>query len=533
MTPFRIPGAFTRTAFSTAAAALCAVLLASCGGGGGDGGGSSGGGGGGGTSTNLPSSTSLAEQCAAPRPAGTIDPISGNPYNDKQGSLDTEKAWLRSWIDETYLWYRDVEALPAATLDRTNYSTPLAYFDALKTPLLDSQGQAKDKFHFTYDTPTWDNLSLAGVSYGYDFEITLQSASPPRVAIVAYTDDGAATGQQGIGRGASIITVDGVDLANGSDVDTLNAGLFPTAAGPHTLVVKDLGSSTNRTVTVNATPVTESPVQNVKTLATTSGTVGYFLFNDHIATAESQLIAAINQLKTANVSDLVLDMRYNGGGYLDIASELAYMIAGPNNTNGKFFERETYNDKNPFGFTTAQDTTDFHATSQGFSTASGAALPTLNLNRVYVLTSASTCSASEAVVNGLRGAGVNVYLIGDTTCGKPYGFFPTDNCGTTYFSIMFQGVNNLGFGDYPDGFTPTCTADDDFTHALGDPLENQLNVALGYRANATCAALVGSASRSVASATRLNPLARPVLVRNAFRENRILRKPVKTETTPS
>ena len=316
-----------------------------------------------------------------------------------------------------------------------------------------------------------------------------------------------------------------MDLANGTDVDTLNAGLFPTVAGPHTLVVQDLGSSTTRSVVVNAAAITESPVQNVKTLATASGTVGYFLFNDHIATAESQLIAAINQLKTAAVTDLVLDMRYNGGGYLDIASELAYMIAGPTNTSGKFFERETYNDKNPFGFTTAQDTTEFHSTSQGFSTASGAALPTLNLSRVYVLTSANTCSASEAVVNGLRGAGVNVYLIGDTTCGKPYGFFPTDNCGTTYFSIMFQGVNNVGFGDYPDGFAPTCSASDDFSHALGDPLENQLNTALGYRATTTCAPLVGSASRSVALATSLNPTAKPMLVRNAFRENRILRKP--------
>ena len=520
MTPFRIRRAFPRTVFSTASAALCAALLASCGGGGGGGdSGSSGP-----VSTNLPSSASLAEQCAAPRPAGTIDPISGVAYGDVQGSLDTEKQFLRSWIDETYLWYRDVEALSPSTLDRNNYSTPIAYFNALKSPLFDSQGEAKDKFHFTYDTPTWDNLSLAGVSYGYDFEITLQSAAPPRVAVVAYTDDGAATGQGGIGRGASIITVDGVDLANGSDVATLNAGLFPSAAGTHTLVVKDLGSSTTRTVTVNATPITESPVQNVKTVSTPTGTVGYMLFNDHIATAESQLIAAINQLQAASVTDLVLDMRYNGGGYLDIASELAYMVAGPTNTSGKFFERENYNDKNPFAFTQAQDTTDFHSTAQGLSTASGTPLPTLNLSRLFVLTSANTCSASEAVVNGLRGAGVTVYLIGDTTCGKPYGFFPTDNCGTTYFSIMFQGVNNVGFGDYPDGFAPTCTASDDFTHALGDPLENQLNVALGYRANATCTALA-STSRPGVLASALNPMAKPMLVRNAFRENRILRKP--------
>ena len=522
MIQFRVPRKFARTILSTAGPALCAALLASCGGGGGDDNTSSGSG----SSTGLPTSASLAEQCNAPRPSGTIDPISHQPYGDVQGSLDTEKAFLRSWIDETYLWYRDVEALPAATLDRTNYSTPLDYFNALKTPLLDSQGEAKDKFHFTYDTPTWDNLSLAGVSYGYDFEVALLSASPPRSAVVAYTDDGAATGQGSIARGATIITVDGVDLANGSDVATLNAGLFPTSAGAHTLVVQDLGNTTTRTVQLNAVAVTELPVQNVKTLTTPTGTVGYMLFNDHIATAEPALIAAINQLKAAAVTDLVLDMRYNGGGYLDIAAELAYMIAGPTNTSGKFFERETYNDKNPFGFTTAEDTTDFHSTAQGFSTtAAGTVLPTLGLGRVFVLTSANTCSASEAVVNGLRGAGVTVDLVGATTCGKPYGFFPQDNCGTTYFSIQFQGVNNLNFGNYPDGFAPTCTAADDFTHALGDPLETQLNVALGLRSSGSCTPLVGSAARALAVAGTGTSEARPMLVRNAFRENRILRKP--------
>ena len=91
------------------------------------------------------------------------------------------------------------------------------------------------------------------------------------------------------------------------------------------------------------------------------------------------------------------------------------------------------------------------------------------------------CSASESVVNSLRGVGVAVNLIGDTTCGKPYGFYPEDNCGTTYFAIQFQGVNAQNFGDYSDGFSPSssvsaagasvpgCSVADDFGHALGDP----------------------------------------------------------------
>ena len=92
-----------------------------------------------------------------------------------------------------------------------------------------------------------------------------------------------------------------------------------------------------------ATNVTSTPVQNVRTI----GGVGYMLFNDHIATSEAQLVAAFGQLQAAGVSDLVLDVRYNGGGYLDIASEVAYMIAGPGPTTGQGFETTMFNDKYP------------------------------------------------------------------------------------------------------------------------------------------------------------------------------------------
>ena len=212
-------------------------------------------------------------------------------------------------------------------------------------------------------------------------------------------------------------------------------------------------------------------------------------------------------------------MRYNGGGYLDIASELAYMIAGPSTTNGKFFEQQIFNDKNPFQFSAAQTVTPFHATALGFSLASGTALPTLNLSRVYMLVGSGTCSASESVVNGLRGAGVQVNLIGATTCGKPYGFYPKDNCGTTYFSIQFRGVNQLGQGDYADGFTPTCAAADDYTHALGDPSEGRLAAALSYRANSVCAAGLSVAQSVSGSGASVEP----VLARTPLRENRIYR----------
>jgi hypothetical protein len=220
------------------------------------------------------------------------------------------------------------------------------------------------------------------------------------------------------------------------------------------------------------------------------------------------MVNAITTLQSANITDLVLDIRYNGGGYLDIASEVAYMIAGAGPTAGMTFEKTEFNDKHPtVDPVTGKTITPvlFHDTTQGFSTTAGQPLPTLNLKQVFVLTGSDTCSASEAIINGLLGVGVKVVQIGTTTCGKPYGFYPQDNCGTTYFSIEFQGVNAMGIGGYSDGFSPLneadltdnsgpigeilpgCAVADDFSHALGDPNEARLAVALAYQSgNTTC-----------------------------------------------
>jgi C-terminal processing protease CtpA/Prc len=244
-------------------------------------------------------------------------------------------------------------------------------------------------------------------------------------------------------------------------------------------------------VALTSAVVTTTPVKNVKTIDTPTGKVGYLSFEDHNGVSELQLVNAFSTLKNQGVTDLVLDMRYNGGGLLYVASELAYMIAGPA-TAGKTFERAVYNDK------TAPDAPiPFRSTAYGFSAPRNLALPYLGLKRVTVLTTSDTCSASEAVINGLRGVDVQVDLIGGTTCGKPYGFTPMDNCGTTYFTIQFQGANAKGFGDFADGFAPTCAVPDDMAHALGDPAEGMLAAALSYRATNACPAATAARARGV------------------------------------
>ncbi len=444
--------------------------------------------------------------CANPRPP---DPTSADPIPDMPGETLDENNWLRSWSNDTYLWYDEiVDRNPAL------YSTP-DYFALLKTTARTPSGAAKDRFHFTYPTDEWVALSQSGVEVGYGAYFALLRRSPPREAVVAFTEPGSPATLAELARGTQILEIDGVDLVNGgtqADVDILNAGLYPSQEGEsHEFVVQDLGATETRTLTMQAVSVTSDPVQHVRILDTDTGPVGYLLFNDFIATAERELMDAFNTLSQAGITDLVLDLRYNGGGYLDIASQLGFMIAGPSAAQGRVFEELQFNDKHPRIDPVTGRTLRpllFHATSVGFTVAAGQPLPSVNLPRVFVLTGRGTCSASESVINGLRGIDIEVVQVGSTTCGKPYGFYATDNCGTTYFTVQFRGINAKGFGDFADGFSPAnivrvegtevpgCSVADDFNHDFGDPNEGRLRAALGYRVDGSCPIRTGIAGPS-------------------------------------
>lgn len=505
------------------ASIICAGLLslAACGGGGDGGGGAS-------------------PVVVAP-PSGDVAYTAGvfQPYKSlasQCGSAASQNNWLRSWTNDTYLWYGEVP-------DRNPnlYPTP-DYFDLLKTSATTASGTPKDQFHFTYSTAEWEALSQSGVSVGYGAEWFIIRATPPREIRVAYVAPGSAAAVAGVRRGDTVITVNGADAVSGNTpaiVDTLNAGLFPDSANQtHQLSLRSVAGA-DRNVALRSANVTSVPVQNVSVIPDALGPVGYMLFNDHIATAETGLINAINTLKAASVTDLVLDIRYNGGGYLDLASELAFMIAGPSRTSGQHFERLTFNDKytNTDPVTgRALTPTPFHTTT-GFSAGNGNPLPTLNLNRVFVLTGSGTCSASESIINSLRGVDIEVIQIGGTTCGKPYGFYPTPNCGTTYFAIQFKGVNAKNFGDYADGFSaqntlgiageriPGCSVRDDFSRELGDVNESRLAAALAYRASsgATCPPPPSDAVAQAKGQLSTEPV-EGIMHKSPWRENRILRQ---------
>lgn len=501
------------------AAVVLSLVLGGCGGGGGpsgspifNGGSGSSGSSGGASYGPAGPSSSFAQQCAANNTLAAA--------NLRTSTLDTEKKWLRAYFDEAYLWrdqVPDVDPSGAAYSGGDTYVAMDNYFQALKTTQLTSTGNKRDRFSFTISTASWNALFSDAVEAGYGIEWKLTSTTPPRQIRIAYVEPGSPADLAGLTRGDQLVSVDGTsaDIADQAGVDVLNAALFPSAPNaPHSFVfTRTSGATINRSLT--SANVTKTPVPIARVVTTPAGTrAGYLVFNDHIAPSEGQLITAIQGFQSQGLHELVLDLRYNGGGYLYIANELATMIAGTTASSGHNFESLTYNARRSSNNTS----TPFQRQScylVGNNCTNAQALPTLNLTRVYVLAQSGTCSASETIINGLRGINVDVVLVGGKTCGKPYGFTARDNCGVSYLPIEFAGVNDKGFGDYADGFEPTtgadtgtryvhgCSVGDDFAHALGDPSEAMLATALGHLDTGSCPVLPGAAAatKHVQSAT--------------------------------
>jgi carboxyl-terminal processing protease len=308
------------------------------------------------------------------------------------------------------------------------------------------------------------------------------------------------------------VSVDGVSVnATGKEnTSAVMEGLFPTQAGKHRFGILRSGESLSFELTAQEVTLQGAEHKVLTLLTLDSKKIGYLLFNSHIESAEPNLIQAATEFQQEGVSELVVDLRYNTGGQVDIASALAGMVAGPSRANGKIFGLYKFSDKR----SSSNFRYDFV-----FASKKGEDLPVLNLSKIYVLTSNSTCSASEAFVNGLRGIDVEVELIGSTTCGKPYGFYHQDNCGITYAAMELEGVNAKGEGGYVDGIAPRCDVADDLSHPLGDPAEAMLAVALRRMQGQAC-------SQANALGRGLSPLPQQdpgQLMRPKWQFNKILR----------
>jgi hypothetical protein len=329
-----------------------------------------------------------------------------------------------------------------------------------------------------------------------------------------------------------LATVDGEDTSL-SIPATLFDKLFNSAAGTSSAVgVQDTPGGPVHTLTVASANFATSPLIVDRVLPGT--TTGYLAYNSFAApVGEVQLADAFTLSPAAGVTDLVVDLRYNGGGFLGIAAQLGYMVAGQDQSSDKVFETLAFNDKRS-GANVNIEFANAITRLFGNDARAGEPLSALNLRRVTVLTSGSTCSASEAFISALRGIDVEVVLVGGTTCGKPYGFIQADNCTLSFFGLEFEGRNNKGEVTPVTGIPATCAATDDLDHALGDPAERMLATALAYQLSGSCpaTAMVGASrtlslrAGSARTAASINARARNPNVLNADME--FMTRPLET-----
>lgn len=415
-------------------------------------------------------------------------------------TLYDQQTFLRSYFDDWYFWN---EQSPSPAPD--GYPTLSGYFDALLYTGTDPDFPP-DRWSTYEPSRSFDRYFLDGrtLSYGLRVAALEVAGHPDQPLYVRYVDPGSPAAAAGIVRGDRVVALDGrsaSSLIAGGDFSLLEPDSTSDA-----LTVAVTGPTGDLTVTLPAAVYALTPVPVTSVTTTMLGRpMGYLLVNDLIDQGASAISSAFSRFRSEGVEEVVLDLRYNGGGLVERSRDLASYVAG-RRADGEVFAQLYFNDRRA----AANDQT-FRFTDPSSA---------LGLTRVYVLTGERSCSAAEQVINGLRPF-VDVVTIGGTSCGKPVGTLPVAYCGTTYSVVNFEVANADNEGRYFDGFDPTCAVDEDFTRPIGgndDPL-----VAAARRhadtgscpppaATAAARAHAAAAGRSAAARALLEPGERRAMV---------------------
>jgi len=374
-------------------------------------------------------------------------------------------------MQQNYLWAgQSPDPAPAGYASLQSFFTASLFTGNASTPA--------DRWSYLADSVQYARFFNDGQTLGYGIFVNgLEGVLPLRIR---YVEPNSPAATLGLVRGDILRSLNGVSdatlLASGnlSALTPLNVGDVLTLQVERNAVVSS--------VQVSAAIYNLQPVTGVAVFTQPGGTkVGYLSFKDFITQGEAPLNSAIASFRAAGVRDVVLDLRYNGGGYVSTANLLASLLAGQANS-GDVFAKLVFN---------------ANLTSRNTSYLLSASTP--GFDRAVVITGARTCSASELVVNGLKPY-MQVATIGATSCGKPVGFTPVDSCGKTVSAVNFESFNKLDVGRYYNGIPPTCPAGDTFTGVLGDAQEPLTSAALSYLSSGVCP-VAGSPARGVLRAT--------------------------------
>ena len=435
-------------------------------------------------------------------------PGCGKQQPDEYSRLDEETKALRkhvntfAWnvMDSYYLW-RDEIAKGLETWQ--NWEEPIQKVADIRYK--DAAGKDIDRWTMLTD----DFASLqGGVSghtrtFGLDFQLYYADESRTRIcAVVTYTYAESPAEAAGLGRGDAILTVDGREMTKDNYREIVQDKLL----GGGTV---KLGLDDGRSVTITAIDMYENPIQTVRVLERPNGKkVGYLHYTSFTLDSCEELSNVFRDFTAAGIDDLVLDLRYNSGGYLTTEKVLASMLAPVAVVNeGKVFCQEIYGPNMPKEMQDEPSPfeTGFLFRSNGALQVVSTAGANPDLPRLYVLVTRSSASASESLVCCLRPY-MDVVLIGEQTSGKycagyligapawydsvkkslgeeeyakalPY----VDNWGIYVMYARYADCNGVTLS-MPDGIAPDFGAEDrpEDGFALGDPSEAMLAIALSH-----------------------------------------------------
>lgn len=390
-----------------------------------------------------------------------------------------------------YLWKEEVPALADERF--SNQSELNDFVDDFSSPedlfesLLYKRGQI-DRWSVIFSDYRVLENALQGVakSNGVDFALVYEDDSQTSLfGYVRYIMPGSDAASKDIQRGDVFYAVNGVPLTAdnyqsllGNDTYTLNLADYNDGE-----IIPN-----GEEVTLTKTEYAENPVHLVQTYTEGSHTIGYIMYNGFYSNYDADINVAFGQLAAAGVTDLVLDLRYNSGGSIRTAGYIASMITGQ--FTGQLFAKEQWNSR----LQDYYESKNPRVLERVFASqlANGAPINHLSLNKVYILTTGSTASASELVINSLAPY-IDVVTIGTSTTGKNVGsvtlydsqnFSASGRNGSHRYAmqpIVLRIVNREGFGEYSGGLDPdyVLPEDLDFFGALGSPDEPLLAAAIG------------------------------------------------------
>ena len=353
-------------------------------------------------------------------------------------------------MQQYYLWY---EELPA--VDPTSFDSQQALLDALRFLPQD---------RFSYLTTVAEEEALFGASQFVGFGYRQRVDGDTVTVLDVYEGGPAATG--GLDRGSSILAIDGVPIA---DVLASDGGLTE-ALGPREIGFEVELTFLNQagveiTETFAKDTVTIPPVTATRVFDVGGATTGYMVFRNFVTPGVDALDAAFDDFQAAGVRQLIVDLRYNGGGLVSVLEHFADLLAS-RTAPSQPFAAYRYNDKN-----SGRDRTFFLD-----STPPNEALL---LDKVVFITTGGTASASEMLVNGIPPY-ITTAVVGTPSFGKPVGQLGFRICENVLRPVSFAVVNGLGEGDYFDGLPVDCAAVDDPAFGFGAAGEESFDAAVHW-----------------------------------------------------